>query len=367
MNLKRAGFNEIRGGSLLAHKIPGFFSLAGALFFLRLPLMSHPHRFKSKHNAAIYHCISRTISGEMLFDDKAKEIMRKHLHQAAEFSGVKIVTYAMMGNHFHVLVKVEEQKDVPNAELLRRYKVLYPEPNEWNKTHIAVMEATFEAGGADAEQLRAQLLARMGDVSEFMKTFKQRFTIWFNRNHNRFGPLWAERFTSTIIEGALNHHSALQMVAAYMDLNPVRAGLVRDPKDYRWCGYAEAEAGSTTLVEGLRLAASVAPEHDATKVLATYRVGLFGKGTAPKRGDSKAARISDAAYQRVLQADGHLSDEERQLIQTRIPHFTRGAVIGSESFVQEHLDDYRTTRNKRRHMPPKTFPSSDTFSMRGGN
>jgi hypothetical protein len=200
-----------------------------------------------------------------------------------------------------------------------------------------------------------------------MKTFKQRFTIWFNRNHNRFGPLWAERFTSTIIEGALNHHSALQMVAAYIDLNPVRAGLVRDPKDYRWCGYGEAESGNATMVEGLRLASDVAPERDPKEILATYRVGLFGKGTAPKRGDSKAARISTAAYQRVLDADGQLSDAERQLLQTRIPHFTRGAVIGSESFVQEHLDDYRTTRNKRRNMPPKPFPSGGTYSMRGGN
>jgi REP element-mobilizing transposase RayT len=303
----------------------------------------------------------------MLFDDKSKEIMRKHLHQAAEFSGVKLITYALMANHFHVLVKVEEQKDVSNAELLRRYKVLYPEPNEWNKTRITVMEGTFEAGGADAEQLRAQLLARMGDVSEFMKTFKQRFTIWFNRNHNRFGPLWAERFTSTIIEGALNHHSSLQMVAAYVDLNPVRAGLVRDPKDYRWCGYADAESGNETMIKGLRLATAATPECDTKEVLATYRVGIFGKGVAPKRGDSKAARISEKDYQKVLKADGQLSDEDRLRLQARIPHFTRGAVIGSESFVQEHLVDYRVTRNKRHHMAPKPFPSGDTFSMRGGN
>jgi REP element-mobilizing transposase RayT len=330
--------------------------------------MKYSHRFKSKHNAAIYHCISRTISGEKLFDNQAKEILRKHLHQAAEFSGVKLITYALMVNHFHVLVKVEEQKDVSNAELLRRYKVLYPEPNEWNKTRIAVIEATFEGGGAEAEQLRAQLLARMGDVSEFMKTFKQRFTIWFNRNHNRFGPLWAERFTSTIIEGALNHHSALQMVAAYIDLNPVRAGLVRDPKDYRWCGYGEAESGNTTMSEGLRLAASVAPERDTKEVLAAYRVGLFGKGVAAKRGDSKAARIRDEDYQKVLATDGQLSDEERLLLQTRVPRFTRGGVIGSEKFVQEHLVEYRSTRNKRHWMEPKSFETHDSlFSMRGGN
>jgi hypothetical protein len=35
---------------------------------------------------------------------------------------------------------------------------------------------------------------------------------------------------------------ALRTISAYLDLNPVRAGLVDDPKDYRWGGYAEAMA-----------------------------------------------------------------------------------------------------------------------------
>jgi hypothetical protein len=352
-------------------KTLSFFFDAPLFFSMPSVVMAHPYRFKSKHNAAIYHCISRTISGEQLFDDKAKEVLRKQLHQVAEFSGVKIITYALMSNHFHILVRVEEQKDISDAELLRRYKILYPEPTTWNAAQIAVIEAAFNEGGSDAKRLRTQLLARMGDISEFMKTLKQRFTIWFNRNHNRFGPLWAERFKSTIIEGAQKHHFALQMVAAYIDLNPVRAGMVRDPKDYRWCGYGEAESGNKTMIEGLRLASSVAPEHEAKKVLATYRVGLFGKGTAAKRGDPKAARIRSEDFRAVIEADGQLTHKERQLLQTRVPWFTQGAVIGSESFVQEHLTDYRSTRNKRHHMEPKPFPQTsadaDIYSMRGGN
>ena len=88
------------------------------------------------------------------------------------------------------------------------------------------------------EILSKQWQARMGDVSEFMKSVKQRFSVWYNRSHGRYGPLWADRFTSVIVEG--NGHYGLQMMAAYIDLNPVRAGLVEDPKDYRWCGYGEA-------------------------------------------------------------------------------------------------------------------------------
>jgi hypothetical protein len=225
----------------------------------------------------------------------------------------------------------------------------------------------------------------MGDDSEFMKTLKQRFTIWFNRNHNRFGPLWAERFKSTIIEGARNHHFALQMVAAYIDLNPVRAGMVKDPKDYRWSGYGEAASGNKKCLVGLRQAVSGASNLSDKQVLSTYRVGLFAKGAAPKHGDSKSARISAGDFQKVLDADGALTAAASQFLQQRVVPFTGGGVIGSEPFVQEHLDEYRATRNKRHGMDPTpltsapesatTTDATDTsgaveqpqlFTMRGG-
>ncbi len=44
----------------------------------------------------------------------------------------------------------------------------------------------------------------------------------------------------------------LSIMAAYIDLNPVRAGIVKDPADYRWSGYAEAVAGRKTARMGLK-------------------------------------------------------------------------------------------------------------------
>jgi hypothetical protein len=61
-----------------------------------------------------------------------------------------------------------------------------------------------------------------------------------DRTRCRQGTLWEERFKSVLVEGA---GPALSVMAAYIDMNPVRAGLVSDPKDYRWCGNAAAVAG----------------------------------------------------------------------------------------------------------------------------
>ena len=79
----------------------------------------------------------------------------------------------------------------------------------------------------------------MNDLSEFMKTFLQRFTRWFNRTHKRRGTLWEARYKSVIIESGL----AARTLAGYIDLNPVRAGLVEDPADYPWSSYGEAVFG----------------------------------------------------------------------------------------------------------------------------
>jgi REP element-mobilizing transposase RayT len=312
------------------------------------------------------------VNGEMLFDNDAKETLRKQLHQAAEFSGVEVITYALMSNHFHVLVKVPEQKDISDAELLRRYKVLHPMPTPWASEQIEVLEELLKNNTPDAEKFRQRLLARMGNVSEFMKTVKQRFSIWFNKHHGRFGTLWAERFASTIVEG--NHHYALKMVAAYIDLNPVRAGIVRDPKDYRWCGYGEAEAIGGKMVGGLRNVIADGGQLADSKVLAEYRIKLFGKGSAPKRGDSSSPRLSEKELQGVVDAGGQLSDAERLRLKMR--WFARGAVIGGQQFVSEHLQAYQTRTKKRRTSVPQPFPSmsnngadsdsGELFAMRGG-
>jgi len=193
------------------------------------------NRIKVMGQTAVYHCMSRAVGGQMLFGDREKEIFRKQLWQVSDFCGVEVLTYCVMSNHFHILVRVREAVDVSDEELVRRLGVLYHRERD----RVDALSDILKGGGAQAEELRVQLLARMGDVSVFMKELKQRFSIWYNKSHDRYGTLWAERFKSVLLEGSL---LALRTVAAYIDLNPVRAGLVEDPKDYRFCGYAEDRA-----------------------------------------------------------------------------------------------------------------------------
>jgi putative transposase len=192
----------------------------------------------------------------------------------------------------------------------------------------------------------------MGDVSEFMKALKQRFSVWYNHTHQRYGTLWAERFKSVLVE---QEAFALATVAAYIDLNPVRAGLVRDPKDYRWCGYGEAVGeGSRRIRDGL---CAVLMATDWDWVLREYRMILFGKGSGPKADGSAAAAIPYEEAARVLNAGGRLP--AATVLRCRVRYFTDGAVLGSKGFVAAALRTYQEMTGAR-------LRQSQPVPVRGG-
>lgn len=299
---------------------------------------------------AVYHCMTRTVNGEHLFGDRDKERLRRMLWKVADFSGVEILTYCLMNNHFHVLVHVPYQAQVCDQELLRRYRVLYPKPTAYETASIRILEKKLAEGGRGAVALRRKLLARMGDVSQFMKTLKQRFSLWYNHHHERFGTLWAERFKSVLVEGEGN---PLQTMAAYIDLNPVRAGLVQDPKDYRFCGYAEAVAGRKKAVEGLQMLWS-AFDPGGAGALAAHRMLLFGKGVVPKK---LGAFDREKALQVLELEQGELSRAE--MMRCRVRYFSDGAILGSREFVASFVDAWKQQK-QRKHTPKVHY-------MRGGD
>lgn len=281
-------------------------------------------RLKITGGAAYYHVISRTVLGLRLLEDTDKEVMRKMMRKVALFCGIEVLTYCIMGNHFHILIKVPESKELTDSELVARFAQLYPEPTKYQTLSPHILMLKLQGGGEEADELRQKYLARMGDLSQFMKLLKQRFAIWYHKTHGTYGTLWADRFKSVLVEGKVN---ALAVVSAYIDLNPVRAGLVSDPKDYRFCGYAEAVSGSQESLAGL--AAVMGP---SGKPMCAYRMLLFGAGSAPRDGESP--RITREEALKVIEGQkGELS--AAVLLRCRMRYFTDGVVIGSKQFVRE--------------------------------
>lgn len=298
---------------------------------MTLGLAMRRRRIVVKGEGAHYHCISRACGGERLFGDGEKEYLRELIWRVAAFSGVEVLTYCVMSNHFHVLVFVPASQEVGDDELLRRFRRLYGNAGGSSQVPTPeVLEAHLSRGGKTAEDWRRRMLERMHDVSEFMKTLKQRFSVWYNRRKGRFGTLWAERFKSVLVESTKH---ALSTVAAYIDLNPLRAGIVRDPAGYRWCGYAEAMAGLKRAREAM---ARVGRAKDTARALERYRSLLFGCGSRSRGNQGEWTREQ---VRRALPRDGEITGAEA--LRCRIRYFSDGWVIGSRSFVEGWVERSR--------------------------
>lgn len=291
--------------------------------------MARSRRFtvKNSETGSVYHCVSRTVNKEFLWDETAKEIFRKQLWKTAAFCGVEIISYCLMSNHFHILVRVITGRSAKctNEELLERLRLLYTNPQDIQI--LACLQAgLFSEIPQEQAATRTKLLARMDDLSAFMKLLKQRFSIWHNRSHGRIGTHWCERFQSILVQDT---PQALRQVAAYIALNPVRAGICQDPKDYRFSSYTEALAGNTRALQGLR---SITCERTNTAALAEFRNFIHAIGVLPKK-DGSGGCISPEEARKVLRKGGKLP--ALIMYSCKLHYFTQGLALGTREYLQE--------------------------------
>ena len=309
-------------------------------------------------DGAFYHCMSRVLERRFLLGDVEKKAFHKLMRACEGFCGVRIVTFALMSNHFHLLVHVPGRGEISDEVLLERLAFLY---SKVRVKDIALQLKSLRDDGDQegAERLKASFTYRMGDVSEFIKTLKQRFTQWFNKRQGRRGTLWEERFKSVLVEG---RGHVLATMAAYIDLNAVRAGMVKDPKDYRFCGYGEAVAGGRAAREGLSLvAASLGQPGDWRSAGAAYRVYVYVRGGRP----GQASGFAPEQVKQVLAEGGRLSQAEA--LRCRVRYFSDGGVLGSREFVEQVFKEHRGffgPKRKTGARPLRSAALGDVFTAR---
>ena len=312
-----------------------------------------------------YHVMSRTCGGEVFFDDVEKEALRRVIWRMAEFCGIKVLTYCLMGNHFHLLAEVPhrgtwlqrfEGAD-GEAKLLEHLSILY------SRAYVGLLRdelADLRARGMAvlAEQRLVALKKRFCDLSLFVKEVKERFSRWFNKRRGRRGTLWMDRFKSVLVEG---QGEALRTMAAYIDLNPVRAGLVKDPKDYRWCGYAEALGGSRRAQRGLCKAQGKPVDGwKSAGAAEAYRCLLHAEGREVKDAQNEKVvqrGVTAESARAVLAEKGKLSPAE--LVRLRVRYFTDGVVLGSREFVEGVFEAQRELFGPKRKKGARRMAESD--------
>jgi len=297
---------------------------------------------------AIYHCISRVVDRRFVLGEVEREKFRTFMRMQENFSGCRVLAYCIMSNHFHLLLEVPPMPadGISDEELLKR---LAATCTGAFVADVARELAEARAAGHDKRtgEIHARFSYRMHSLSEFMKTLLQRFTRWFNRSHERSGTLWEERFKSVIVESGV----AARTIAAYIDLNPVRAGMEADPADYRWSSYGEAVGGGPKgngkkaregLVRACMSHQGVGFEAEKWREVSRIYRRLMGMALGRKSGRAEVEKGVVRPQMNTAEAleakdNGTVLPDIGMagMLHCRVRYFTDGAVIGSREFVNE--------------------------------
>ena len=159
----------------------------------------------------VYHVMSRTALDGFPLGDIEKDFMLDLIRRYAKLYFVEILGFCLMGNHFHLLVKMFPEYKFTDEDIQKRFEKFYGDSRAFSKSQIPYFRE------------------KLSSLSEFIREIKVGFARYYNKRHNRRGYFWGDRFKSVIVDKG----ETLVNCLAYIDLNPLRAGIVKPPEDYR--------------------------------------------------------------------------------------------------------------------------------------
>jgi putative transposase len=279
-------------------------------------------RIVIKDEPAVYHVMSRTALDGFVLGDVEKEYLVELIKKLSKVYFAEVLGFCLMGNHFHLLARMHQDEDYSDDEIRERFTLYYGEKDPDEELDIGNI---------------LQLRKKWSSLSEYVKEIKQGFSRFYNRKHHRKGFFWSERFKSVIVDNG----ETLINCLAYIDLNPIRAGLVDKPENYRWSsiGYHIRTHNKDNLLS-LDFGLAEFGVKNKGERLRYYRKFLYEKGN-----------IRGLAKERAK--DFELSGMDRFLHRTR--YFTDSGIIGSKVFVDRIYQDFKDYFSSKQEKKPKVI------------
>lgn len=291
-------------------------------------------RLVVKGEEAVYHVMSRTALDGFVFGDLEKEELFKIIKRLSSVYFTEVLGFCLMGNHFHLLIKMKTEAVYSDEEIKKRYQVYYKKEKkaELQEGQIPFYRNKWES------------------LSEYMREIKQDFSRYYNKKHQRKGFFWSERFKSLLVEKG----DTLINCLAYIDLNPVRAGIVNRPEDYRWSsiGYhvqSKNKDNFLSLDFGLRELIGM----KVKKRFEFYREFLYERGAI----ENKGAVINEKILKKERSKEFKVSNFDRFHYRTR--YFTDSAILGSKEFVSRNYENFKDHFQSTKEKKPRTISGLD--------
>ncbi|OEU64073.1 MAG: hypothetical protein BBJ57_09945 [Desulfobacterales bacterium PC51MH44] len=288
--------------------------------------MPRKARMIVKGESAVYHVMSRTALDGFVLGDVEKDYLLQLIKHLSSIYFTEILGFCLMGNHFHIVARMHPGDEYSDDDIRKRFALYYQN----DRIKRVLMPNQIPA-----------LREKWEKLSEFMKEIKQGFSRYYNKRHNRRGFFWSDRFKSVLVEDG----ETLINCLAYVDLNPVRAGIVERPDDYRWnsLGY-HRQLGNKDQFLSLDFGLVGGEELSRKQRFIRYRQFVYEVGSLETgKGKSIDARIVAEEAEKGFTPD----TIDRFLARTR--YFTDSGIIGSKEFVSslwQKLKSYEDNPNK---------------------
>lgn len=301
--------------------------------------MARIRRLVDRSRPTIYHVMSRTALDGYPLGDLEKEKFLSLIQLYSKLYFVDVIGFCLMGNHFHLMVR------------------MYPSDHYSDEVVLAKLNTHFKGKKVIGKYQLSFYRSKLSSLSEYIKEIKQGFTRIYNKENNRSGFFWGQRFKSVIIENS----NALLNCLAYIDLNPVRAGIVKQPEDYRWCtlGYLLQSDNKEDLLS-LEFGNNKLNNMTLMERLIAYREFVYEIGALVRE---KGKALDKEILEKQRLRGFNISSLER--IKYRSRYFSHSAFLGSKSFVQYHYRNFKEHFNHQKSKSPIPIRGMDgLFSLR---
>lgn len=177
-----------------------------------------------------YHCISRCVRGSRLMGGEfahRQQWLEERIQFLTEIMGIECLAFGILDNHVHLLLRLDSElvNSWDEREVAERWARLFP-PTALKSDCPQAWEEWVTTHAADADWV-ATSRESLASISCFHKCLKEPLARLANKEEGVTGAFWNGRFRSI----AILDESALLTTAAYIDLNPVAAGIADTPED----------------------------------------------------------------------------------------------------------------------------------------
>ena len=292
--------------------------------------MPRTSRLIVRDEQAVYHVISRTALPGLPIGDAEKDFMLRLVKRLSHLYFTEILGFCLMGNHFHLLVKMLPDSNFNDDEVKQRCQNYYG------------IEYIFPEGHLP------HFREKLANLSEFMRDVKVNFTRYYNRRHNRRGYFWGDRFKSVIIDKG----ETLVNCLAYIDLNPLRAGIVEKPEEYRWSsiGY-HMQTGNKDYFLSTDFGLKEFQVKNAKERFRRYRKYMYDAGSIDRPDKNKIKVVNPRLLHQEKKKNFNITQASRLRYRTR--YFTDSGIIGSKEFVSNHYQKFKHLFKSKNEKKPK--------------